>query len=108
VAGDGSACPGTTLPRFSAADVSRTMFAEVNPGGATVGSIYNKCSYGKTRLTTANSRVTDMVRLGCNGTVNDVAWTFSKCDFDDFNSWADAANRVVAARGINLDQYKYK
>jgi hypothetical protein len=37
-----------------------------------------------------------------------VAWTFSKCDFDDFSGYADAADAVLAARGVNLGLYKYR
>ncbi len=44
------------------------MFQELNPGGVTVGSTFNKCSYGKTKLTQANSLVADLVKLPCSGT----------------------------------------
>jgi hypothetical protein len=61
-------CPGTSLPKFSVDDVKKTVFAEFNPSSPTVGSLYNKCSYGKTTLTAANSQVADLVQLPCNGT----------------------------------------
>ena len=62
-----TACPGTALPKFSVDDVKKAVFAESNPSSPTVGSTFNKCSYGKTKLTTANSRVADLVQLPCNG-----------------------------------------
>lgn len=37
-----------------------------------------------------------------------VAWCFSACNFDDFNGQADAADEVLAKRGIDLSKYKYK
>jgi hypothetical protein len=37
-----------------------------------------------------------------------VAWRFSTCEFDDFNGYADAAEEVLRARGVNLAAYKYK
>ena len=37
-----------------------------------------------------------------------MAWTFSKCDFDDFNGYADAADEVLRARGVDLSKYKYR
>lgn len=108
---DGQACPGTQLPSLSAEQVRRVVLEESNPGGATVGSTYRQCSHGKTRLTAANSLVADPVRLPCNGTSFGVPWTFSKCDFDDFNGWADAANEAVqrqlAAAGTSLGSYPY-
>lgn len=62
-----AACPGTSLPTTSVDAVKQTMFAEANPSGITVGSTYNQCSYGKTRLTAANSMVADIVQLPCSG-----------------------------------------
>ena len=38
---------------------------------------------------------------------NGVSWTFTKCDFDDFSGYADKADEVLAARGINMDSYRY-
>ena len=38
---------------------------------------------------------------------NGVSWTFTKCDFDDFNGYADKADEVLASRGINMDKYRY-
>ncbi|KAL4857219.1 hypothetical protein ACK3TF_002516 [Chlorella vulgaris] len=104
----GAACPGVTLPKFTAADVKGAVFAESNPTGTTVGSTYSKCSMGKTKLTVANSKVADLVKLPCAGTTNEVAWTFSKCDFDDFNGYADAADEVLKARGINMTNYEHR
>ncbi len=37
-----------------------------------------------------------------------VAWTFNKCDFDDFDGYASAADAVLTARGIDLSKYKYR
>jgi hypothetical protein len=104
----GAACPGVVLPKFTAADVKGAVFAESNPTGTTVGSTYGKCSMGKTKLTVANSKVADLVKLPCDGTTNEVAWTFSKCDFDDFNGYADAADLVLEARGINMTKYQHR
>lgn len=39
---------------------------------------------------------------------NDVPWCFSKCDFDDFSGWSDAADAELAARGVQLDRYLYR
>lgn len=39
---------------------------------------------------------------------NGVAWDFTSCSFDNFNGWADAADRVLRAQGVNLDAYKYR
>lgn len=65
---DGTACTNTAIPSTTAAQVRKAVFQELNPGGVTVGSTYNKCSYGKTKLTQANSLVADVVKLPCNGT----------------------------------------
>ncbi|KAL4452150.1 hypothetical protein ABPG75_007812 [Micractinium tetrahymenae] len=105
---DGTACTNTALPSTTAAQVRKAVFQELNPGGVTVGSTYNKCSYGKTKLTQANSLVADTVQLPCNGTTNGVAWSFETCNFNDFNGWSDAADEALRAQGVNLDAYKYK
>jgi hypothetical protein len=45
------------------------MFAELAVSGtASVGALFNRCSYQKTRLNTTNSVVADVVRLPCSGT----------------------------------------
>lgn len=44
--------------------------------------------------------------LSCRS--NGYPWTFSKCDFDDFSGYADAADAVLQQRGIDLNKYKYK
>ncbi|KAL4439954.1 hypothetical protein ABPG75_002955 [Micractinium tetrahymenae] len=104
----GAACPNTALPKYSAADIKKAVFEELNPGGTTVGSTFNRCSFGKSRLTMTNSLVADLVKLPCAGYVNGYAYTFSKCDFDDFNGWSDAADKVLRTRGIDIDAYTYK
>jgi len=43
------------------------VFAEANPRGVTVGSTFNRCSFGKSMLTAANSMVADEVQLPCSG-----------------------------------------
>ena len=68
MADSSTACPGTAAPKFSVDAVRKTVFAEANPSGTTVGSTFGRCSYGKTQLTAANSRVADLVQLPCNGT----------------------------------------
>ncbi|PSC71116.1 hypothetical protein C2E20_5435 [Micractinium conductrix] len=104
----GTACPGTQLPLVSVTAVRKAVLPELNPAGITVGSTFNKCSYGKSTFNAANSQVADLVQLPCNGVTNGVAWTFSKCDFDDFNGYADAADAALAARGIDLSRYKHR
>ncbi|PSC74160.1 hypothetical protein C2E20_2632 [Micractinium conductrix] len=104
----GTACPGTQLPLASVDAVRKAVLPELNPAGITVGSTYNKCSYGKSSFTAANSQVANLVQLPCNGVTNGVAWTFSKCDFDDFNGYADAADAALAARGIDLSRFKHR
>ncbi|PSC69234.1 hypothetical protein C2E20_7279 [Micractinium conductrix] len=104
----GAACPGTQLPTASVSDIERAVFAEVNPSGITVGSTFSGCSYGKSRLTQRNSQVAAPVELPCAGSSQGYPWTTSKCAFEDFNGWADAANAVLQARGVNLAAYKYK
>lgn len=44
----------------------------------------------------------------CNPAAALVSWVFSKCDFDDFNGWADAADQKLAAAGVNLTQFKHR
>lgn len=44
------------------------MLQEANRNGTTVGGIFNQCSYGKSRLTEANSLVAPLVKLPCTGT----------------------------------------
>lgn len=63
----GAACPGTSLPSNTADKVRATVLQEANPSGVTVGSTYNKCSYGKSRLTAQNSLVADTLMLPCQG-----------------------------------------
>ncbi|KAL4421679.1 hypothetical protein ABPG77_001220 [Micractinium sp. CCAP 211/92] len=108
VASPGVACPGTTLPLTTVAAVKKAVFEELSPRGVTVGSTLNRCSYGITKLTTSNSLVAPLVNLPCNGTNNGVNWTFSKCDFDDFNGYADAADEALRQKGVNLDAYKHR
>ena len=38
----------------------------------------------------------------------DVPWTFSKCDFDDFNGWADAVDQKLIASGLDLSKYFHR
>lgn len=39
---------------------------------------------------------------------NGYPWSFSKCDFDDFSGYADAADAVLLQRGVDINKYKYK
>ena len=65
----GAACPGTTLPTVNAPMVRQVVFPELAISGtSTVGALFNRCSYQKTRLNSTNSLVTDVVRLPCSGT----------------------------------------
>lgn len=86
----------------------RAVFEESNRRGATVGSIFRRCSFGKTLLTAQNSRVTRVVDLPCNGTSLNVPWNFSRCEFDDISGWADAADERLRAQGVVLKQYRYQ
>jgi hypothetical protein len=52
---------------FSVGAVRKTVFPDANPSGVTVGSTFNRCSYGKSKLTRANSYVADLVQLPCDG-----------------------------------------
>lgn len=45
----------------------QAMFAEKNPGGPTLGGIFNQCSHNKSRVTMQNSLVAERVRLPCAG-----------------------------------------
>ncbi|KAL4423979.1 hypothetical protein ABPG75_001280 [Micractinium tetrahymenae] len=105
---DGAACPNTQLPTTTVSAVKQAVFAESNPNGTTVGSTFNKCSYGKSTMTASNSMVADTVTLPCAGTNYGVSWSFNTCNFDDFNGYADAADEALRARGIDLGQYKHK
>lgn len=104
----GAACPGTQPPKFSADEVRRAVFVENSPNRTTVGSIFNRCSYGKTKLTANNSRVVEPVKLPCEGVTQGVYWRFSTCDFADFNGYADAADELLAQQGVDLSKYFYK
>lgn len=104
----GAACATTSLPKFTTAAVRKAVFAELNPAGVTVGGTFAKCSNQRSRLTQANSRVAEVVSLPCSGTTAGVAWATNKCDFDDFNGWAEAADAALAARGVDLSAYKYR
>lgn len=44
----------------------------------------------------------------CVACSNGYPWSFSKCDFDDFNGWADAADAELVKRGMDLSKWKYK
>ena len=68
MASPSEACPGTSLPKFTVKQVAAAVFAETSPNNVTVGSTFARCSYGKTKLTAANSRVADLVQLPCNDT----------------------------------------
>jgi hypothetical protein len=49
--------------------VRQVVFPELAISGtSTVGALFNRCSYQKTRLNSTNSLVTDVVRLPCSGT----------------------------------------
>lgn len=63
----GGACPRTSLPLNSAAEVRAAFFSEIDPRGVTVASTFARCSYGAARLSMRNSLVTDTVELPCRG-----------------------------------------
>jgi hypothetical protein len=65
---DGSACPGTALPEFTADQVRASVFEELAPNNVTLGFLYNKCSYGSSKINMTNSLVADTVELPCNST----------------------------------------
>ncbi|KAL4858282.1 Autolysin [Chlorella vulgaris] len=89
---EGAACMPTPVPALTKAAVQRMVFKAADSQAMTVDQTYNMCSYGKTKVTPQNSMVTDVVKLPCSGTSFGVPWSFLKCDFDDFNGWADAAD----------------
>lgn len=37
-----------------------------------------------------------------------IPWNMSTCSFDDFSGYADAADAVLTARGIDLTKYKFR
>lgn len=65
------ACPPThpahPHPHPCNPQVRSAIFEEAAPGNVTVGSTYNRCSYGKTQLTANNSLLVDPVQLPCDG-----------------------------------------
>lgn len=65
----GRACPGTAAPAVSAARVRQAVFAELNPRGPTVASLYIGSSFNKTRISQATSAVANLVTLPCAGTL---------------------------------------
>ncbi|KAL4434126.1 hypothetical protein ABPG75_000567 [Micractinium tetrahymenae] len=104
----GAVCPGTALPSNTADEVRATVLQEANPAGITVGSTYNQCSYGKSRLTAQNSLVTDTLVLPCQGETYGNPWSFSTCEFGDFSGISDAAEEALAAQGVPIDNYRFK
>lgn len=64
-------CPHTDKPLYSVGSVRQAVFDELSPrckAFATVGGTFNRCSFGASRLTMANSLVAPLVELPCNGT----------------------------------------
>ena len=54
----------------------------------TLGGLYNNCSFGKTKLTTATSAGAPVLQMPCPGTTSwGGAFTTNTCDFDDFAGW---------------------
>lgn len=104
----GAACPGSAKPQATVGQVRRAVFQELNRNGTTVGSTFNRCSYGKNRMTMNNSLVADTVNLPCSGVTNGIFWNFATCNFDDFSGWADAADEILRAKGVELENFKYK
>ncbi len=39
---------------------------------------------------------------------NGVSWSFSQCNFDDYNGYSDAADAWLRKRGVNIDAYNHK
>ena len=65
----GGLCPGLRPQPANVNQIKAAVFAENAPAGATtVGSIFNECSYNRTMLTAANSRIAQPVKLPCSGT----------------------------------------
>eukprot|EP00887_Chlorella_sp_A99_P000100 scaffold16.g100.t1 len=100
---DGSACPGTRLPPYTPAQLRSVVFAEANPGGPTVGKLFDQVSYGKTRLSAATSAVSDFVNIGCGGS----GWALNSCGMADYWGWSDAAVSY-ATNTLKLDLSGYK
>ncbi|KAL4439801.1 hypothetical protein ABPG75_002802 [Micractinium tetrahymenae] len=102
------ACTGTTMPTVTRFQLRQTMFAELQPNEPTVGSYAKQCSLGKTLLNETTSYVAPIVRLPCSGNSWGIPWSMSTCEFDDFSGYADAADDVLTARGIDLTKYKFR
>jgi hypothetical protein len=78
--------------------------------GTTLKSLYNTCSYGKTTLTSASTRVAEVSKLPCSGTseYGNAYNSAGLCEFGDFAGWAEMALAAATASGINVDNYFYK
>lgn len=99
-------CAAVQAPLLTRAQIQAKVHIELAGTSPSVGGTFHRCSYGRTRMTTATSNVTEIVRLGCAS--NDNTWTFNSCEFADFDGWADAANARLRAQGVPVDTYKYK
>ncbi|EFN52442.1 hypothetical protein CHLNCDRAFT_138977 [Chlorella variabilis] len=80
----------------------------IYPTVVTVGSMFQRCTFGGTKLNTSNSAVTAVTTLPCSGTSSEGAWTFSRCEFADMDGTAEAAEAKLRAQGINVDAYFYR
>ena len=64
----GAACPGTSLGTKTRAQVQAAVFQELSPTVVTVGSMFQRCTFGGAKLNTSNSAVTAVTTLPCSGT----------------------------------------
>lgn len=63
-----TACPGLSPPPLNRSELRKIAFQDVSGANPfSVGSMFNRCSYQKSRLNTLNSNVTDIVKLPCSG-----------------------------------------
>ncbi|KAL4427875.1 hypothetical protein ABPG75_001964 [Micractinium tetrahymenae] len=119
-AASAGACPGAEEPPLTADQLRAVVFeqeavrevdgskAGLGPAPPSVGSLFSQCSYGKSRLTPADSMVAETVELPCNGSSYGIPWSFDSCDFDDYNGWADAADERLRAAGVDPDAYQHR
>ncbi|KAI7843291.1 hypothetical protein COHA_003123 [Chlorella ohadii] len=101
-----SKCAAVQAPLLTRAQIQVKVHPELAGTAVSVGGTFARCSYQKTKMTMTTSNVTEIVRLPCASSDN--SWSFTSCDFDDFNGWADAANARLRAQGVPVDTYPYK
>ncbi|KAL4431482.1 hypothetical protein ABPG75_006738 [Micractinium tetrahymenae] len=98
-------------PWYRQEDIESVLFerGEASDAWATVGGRLRACSYNRTSLTHATSKVAPLLRLPCNGTNSwGAAVSSLSCEYDDFMGWLEAAEGAAAAAGIDLRRYRHR